>query len=98
MPWSISSLIADLSKKHLNIVPISHEALLLDLSGYGSQDNYLAQLKREMEVQEKLLEFVEPDTSEYEEIKANFDEVLALVFVYDNAVASDGNNNSEVNS
>ncbi len=83
---------------HLNIVPISHEALLLEICGYGSQNNYLTLLKREMEVQEKLLEFVEPDTAEYHEIKGNFDEVLAKVFIYHNAVSTDPNKNSEVNS
>ena len=74
---------------HLNIVPISHEALLLDLSGYASQENYLTLLKREMEVQEQLLEFVEPNSPEYQEIKTNFDEVLAKVFIYHNSVSSD---------
>ncbi len=83
---------------HLNIVPISHEALLLEISGYTSQNNYLTLLKREMEVQEQLLEFVEPDTPESEEIKANFDEVFEKVFIYHNAVSTDANKNSEVKS
>ncbi len=96
MPESISSWI-DRPHIHLNIVPISHEALLLYLSGYASQENYLTLLKREMEVQEKLLEFVEPDSHESEEIKANFDEVLAKVFIYHNAVSTN-ENNSEVKS
>ncbi len=101
MSESISSWI-DRPDSHLNIVPISHEALFLEITGYGSQDNYLAQLKREMEVQEELLAFVEPNSPEYDEIKENFDEVLAKVFIYHNSVSSDSLNSKpncwEVNS
>ena len=82
---------------HLNIVPISHEALLLDLSGYASQDNYLTLPKREMQLQEQLLAFVEPYSPEYEEIKTNLDEVFEKVFIYHNSVSTN-ENNSEVNS
>ncbi len=57
MSESISSWI-DRPNHHLNIVPISHEALLLDISGYVSQENYLTLLKREMEVQEQPLHLV----------------------------------------
>ena len=97
MSESISSWI-DRPNHHLNIVPISHEALLLEICGYTSQNNYLTLLKREMQIQEKLLEFVEPDSTESEEIKANFDEVFEKVFIYHNAVSTDANKNSEVKS
>ncbi len=88
----------DRPNHHLKIVPISHEALFLEITGYGSQDNYLAQLKREMEVQEELLAFVEPNSPEYDEIKENFDEVLAKVFIYHNSVSTNENNTKKNNS
>ena len=93
----INSRIVDRPDSHLNIGPISHEALLLDISGSASQENHLTLLKREMQVQEQLLKFVEPNSPEYQEIKANLDDVLAKVFIYHNAVSTN-ENNSEVNS
>ncbi len=45
-----------------------------------------------------LARWVRPDSPEYNEIKGNFAEVLAKVFIYDNPVSSNGNNNSEVAS
>ena len=72
--------ITDSQAIDLNIVPISFEGSLLGMLGYSSQSSDFTSLKREIEVQQRLLEFVELDSPEYLEIKGHLDEVFTQLW------------------